>query len=568
VERIAPWKRLALVGTLATILLLVGASPASAHAQLQSTEPVGGTAGKAPERVVLRFNEPVEIALGSIRVYDGAGRRVDASKATHPGGDSRSVAADLPELDRGAYVVTWRATSADSHPVHGAFTFRVGPVPADDQSAALARRLLAAEGGSAVVGSVYALARLASYASLVLLVGGAAFLVLVWPAGATLRRVRQVLWGAWAGAVAATAAGIPLYAVYSGGLSLANVLKPSVVESVLDTRFGRMWSLRLILLVLALPVLAALLRRGPQFPRVLLGAGAVLGLAVLLTPGLAGHAATQDLVPLALATDVVHLTAVSLWLGGLALLVACVLPRREADELARVVPRFSTLAFASVVTISTSGLFLGWREVRSLYALTSTTYGRLLIVKVALFAGLVALGALSRRWVHMRWRAPQVALSPGPGAAAVDRDAETVARLRRTVGAEVVIAAGVLVVASLLVNAQPARSAVARPFSTELETKKLLIDVTIDPAKAGPLDVHVYTLSPAGAVQDVAELTAAFRLPDRDVGPLKVPLQRAGPGHFSAYRFELPLRGSWQLEVVARLTEFEQVRASAEVPVR
>ncbi|MGH2651347.1 MAG: hypothetical protein ACRDHK_09070, partial [Actinomycetota bacterium] len=75
-------------------------------------------------------------------------------------------------------------------------------------------------------------------------------------------------------------------------------------------------------------------------------------------------------------------------------------------------------------------------------------------------------------------------------------------------------------------------------------------------------------LSPAGAVKDVAELTASFRLPDRDVGPLKVPMQRAGPGHFSAYGFELPLRGTWQLEVVARLTEFDQVRASADIPVR
>jgi copper transport protein len=562
-------KRILLAFVLAAVAVVVTAAPALAHAELVSTDPVGGTApAKAPKRIVLRFSEPVEIALGSIRVYDESGERVDAGRATHLAGDNRSVTTALPELDRGAYVVTWRTISADSHPIHGAFTFRVGPAPASDDSAALTRRLLAAEGGSPVVGSLYSLSRLASYALLILLVGGTAFLVLAWPAGGTLARVRRLLWGAWAGVTAATAAGIPLQSVYAGGLPLSNMAKSSVITGVLDTRYGRMSTVRLVLLVAAVPVLVVLLRRAPAFPRPLLAAAAVLGGGMLVTPGLAGHAAIQDLVPLAIGADLVHMTGISVWLGGLTVLLTCVLFRREAADLERVVPRFSTMAFWSVVTIASSGLFLGWREVRSVYALTSTTYGRLLMIKVALFTGLVVLGALSRRWVHLRWRAPAMALSPGPGAAAADRDAETVTRLRRTVGAEVVIAAGVLVVATLLVNAQPARSAASRPYSTELKAKDLLVNITLDPAKAGSTALHVYTLTPSGAVKEVAELTASFRLPDRDVGPLKVNLQRAGPGHFSAYGFDIPLRGTWQLEVVARLTEFDQVRTSADIPVR
>ena len=121
------------------------------------------------------------------------------------------------------------------------------------------------------------------------------------------------------------------------------------------------------------------------------------------------------------------------------------------------------------------------------------------------------------------------------------------AALRRTVGAETVIAVVVLAVTALLVNAQPARSALARPFSAEMRSDLVLVDVTVDPAKAGPAAFHLYTLSPQGGQQEVQDLTATLTLPSQDVGPLTVPLQRAGPGHFSAYNFTLPLRGDWKL---------------------
>jgi copper transport protein len=574
--------RLLAVGALVAVAVGLMATPAFAHAQLLSTEPVGGgTAGEAPKRVVLHFSEPVEISLGSIRVFDGDANRVATQPAAHPGGDARSVTVGLPALERGGYVVTWRVISADSHPVHGAFTFRVGPAVAGQSGDALARRLLAAQGGSAAVGALYAVIRFTAFAALVLLVGGFVFLARVWPAGATVAEARRLLWSAWGAAVAATALGIPAQGAYAAGLPLREMVSGTVISGVLDTRFGRVWAARLVLLVLFALVLVALGRRPepeaeaearagagqPMRPGLAAG-GALLGAGLLLTPGLAGHAASQDLIPLAVASDLLHLGSVSLWLGGLVFLVACVLPRRRTDELAAVVPRFSRLAFAAVVVILATGTFQGWREVRSTAALTGTTYGRLLVIKVVLFTAMVALGGLSRRWVQARYRVPAMRLSPGPGAAAAGPDADTVSHLRRTVGAETVIAAVILAVTALLVSAEPARSALARPFSTELRTDQVLIDLTVDPAKAGPADLHFYTLSPAGAVQDVAELDVSLRLPDKQVGPLVVPVQRAGPGHFSAYGFELPLRGRWELEVVARLTEIDQVRATSTVPVR
>jgi copper transport protein len=250
-----------------------------------------------------------------------------------------------------------------------------------------------------------------------------------------------------------------------------------------------------------------------------------------------------------------------------------------------VVPRFSRAAFAAVVTILVTGVFQSWREVRSTAALTDTTYGRLLIIKVALFALLVALGAFSRKFVQARYRVPAAQLSFGPGAAALggsrrryrgdtprppgaDPDSETVDRLRRTVGAETVVAVVVLAVTSLLVNAQPARSALAKPFATEMTSDLVLVDVTVDPAKVGPAAFHFYTLSPQGGQQEVQDMSASLTLPSQDVGPLAIPVQRAGPGHFSAYNFTVPLRGEWKLEVKALLSDIDEATVSTTIPIK
>jgi Uncharacterized protein, homolog of Cu resistance protein CopC len=176
-------RRALVVVALATLGLVLPAAPALAHAQLLSSEPVGGTAGKSPPQVLMRFSEPVQVSQVGLRVFNSDAERVTTENARHPKGKANEVALPLPELDNGAYVVTWRVTSADSHPIHGAFTFRVGPVPAGgDDNQDLARELLAADGGDTTVGAVYTALRFGAYASLVLLVGTVVFLALIWPA--------------------------------------------------------------------------------------------------------------------------------------------------------------------------------------------------------------------------------------------------------------------------------------------------------------------------------------------------------------------------------------------------
>jgi copper transport protein len=139
---------------------------------------------------------------------------------------------------------------------------------------------------------------------------------------------------------------------------------------------------------------------------------------------------------------------------------------------------------------------------------------------------------------------------------------QRLADLRKAVLVELLLAAAIIGVTAVLVNAQPARQALNQPFSAEVHAgPNVLVDVVVDPAKAGPVAIHLYTLSVAGAQIDVPEVDATLSLPSAGIIDLKVPLQHAGTGHFLVGGFQVPLRGKWTLAIVVRTTNFDEFDA-------
>jgi copper transport protein len=367
---------------------------------------------------------------------------------------------------------------------------------------------------------------------------------------------------------------------------------------------GRVWAVRLVLLAaVAVAARAFGRRRSAAGTRAgaeraddeVLYVGALLGLGVLATVSFAGHAASGDLVPLALVTDVVHLAGVSAWLGGLAMLLVAVLRRPPAPDgaadsdgatdstdpadvarLDRVVGRFSSLAFGAVVAIVASGVVQAWRQLGSFAALVDTAYGRLLVAKVVLVALMLAGAAASRAWVQAHvgapagTTAPAPALSPGPGAAAAGSGTgRDLGGIRRSVGAEALLAVAVLAVTAGLVNAVPGETAQAgEGFAAEMHGTDVLVEAEVEPAEAGPVDVTVRALDHDGTPLDPEEVTASLSLPERELGPLDLTLEERGAGEFASTGAELPFPGEWELEVVVRTTDIDQDRLSTLFTVR
>ena len=587
-------RRAAAVGALSMAFVVVAAAPAFAHAQLESTDPQAGSVfDDPPQNVTLTYTEPVEASLGAVRVFDGDGDRIDAGQPEHPDGDGSRVRVDLPDLGGGSYVVTWRVLSADGHPVQGAFTFQVGPEATTDDPDALAARLLASQGGSESLGAAFAVTRAGVFASIALLVGGVAFLVLVWPGGRTSVRAAKLVWAGLIGAAVATAAGLLLQGPYAAGLGLGDALDPDLLGETLDTRFGRVWLARLMLLgVGALLVRRLLPGRRPvaEYPLTPAWRAAALatGAAIVVTPGVAGHAGSGDLVPLAVIADTVHVGAVAVWLGGLVLLVAALLPVADAAVLRSAVPRYSQLALAAVVTIVVTGTFQSWRQVGALANLRDTDFGRVLVVKLMVVAALVVVAAFSREVVNRRFRAKTAeryrervlavaggGSAGGPGGGDIElpeldddeADAFEVRNLRRSVAIEVVLAAVILSVTAVLVNTEPGRTAESEPVFEVLEGDGISVELQVTPADTGPNDVHVTALTPEGAAMDVLEMEVELTLPERDIAPIAVPLRRLGPGHYASFDFSIPISGEWTLTADALVTDTEQRTATGEISI-
>jgi copper transport protein len=556
-----------LVVTVASVLLVAG--PASAHASLEMSDPANGAVlTQPPSQIVLGFDESVDIALGAIRLYDGRGNEIDVGPAHHEG-DNAHVAVSVPKLADDAYVVSWRVVSADSHPVHGAFTFQVG-TGAAVRDPGLISRLLAQEGGNPSAGAILGISRFLSYGALAVVVGGLAFLSVVWPAGVDRRRVRVLLWVALGVGVVAGLVAIAVQAPYASGRALTDALKPSQWSEVLRTSSGRAWGLRvLVLAIVGAGLLLTLERLRTQVWRVVgvLAAGALF---VLVAMG--GHGTTGRWAAIGLLATVAHLGGMSVWIGGLTVLLVGVL--RDPDPhggLARV-RTFSPIAFGAVVVIVVSGVIQAYRQVGSIDALTSTDYGRLLLIKTAFVVVAVAVASGSRRLIQGSPEPASVALAAG--AAVLERrdtdDASlrrTRRRLRRTIGAEVALAAAVLAVTSLLVASAPAIADVTKPFNATVTQGDRLASITVDPARTGRNTMHVYISTPGGALDKAQDVTVRITLPSRDLGPIPVPVEDAGPNHVLSNNLQLPFSGDWQVEILATFGQNEQVRFATVMPV-
>jgi copper transport protein len=301
---------------------------------------------------------------------------------------------------------------------------------------------------------------------------------------------------------------------------------------------------------------------------------AVLAVLLAATPGLSGHAISGDWASAAIFADTIHVLAMALWLGGLVVLAVVTLARGVPAEARDAVARFSRLALGCITALVVTGAFQTWRQVGSLDALRGTDYGRILVVKLVLVALVVVFAAFSREVVLRLLPPPHEPRTGLPVVAGgsddeyddfedeVDEQLE-MRRLRRSVWAEIATAVLILVATALLVNAAPAKTAVANAgeggvAGITLRSDKVNVDVTLTPAVAGANDVHVDTSDPNGAPKDVKELTVTMALPGRGIAPIDVPLRRLGPGHWLSPGFEMPLAGEWRVIAKPLLSEFDQ----------
>lgn len=579
------WLRVVAVLLIGLAVVLSGAAPAAAHAELTSTSPVSGSVlaeAEAPSEVVLTFTENVAVEADGVRILDSGGDRRDAGDASATGSEV-TVPID-GTLGQGGYVVAWRVISADGHPINGAFQFSVGirsQVGADVVDAAFG------SGSDQRDRQFGSFLRAVAYASTMVAAG-------VTVVGARLRRADDpspVAW--WVALVAALgvfalALQVPVQTSLMTGRGWGSVTETGVLGRALGDGLG--WALGVSVLGLVLiGITAGLPFKGPV-PVIAIAGGVVAPVGFILF----GHTNTMSPAVVAYIADLAHVWAAAVWFGGLVALLVVLKRRRsrgDAVGAGSAVASFSAIAGSALAVVAASGLAMGWIEVGSIEALTSTTYGRYLMAKVAL-VGLVAVGGTWNRFRLVPYLAADGAAGSGPDAGGLDRggvgetgDSEVAeaadpdgsdemsltaeqtsrwATLGRILRVEVALLVAVVGVTGVLVNETPAKQAVQTVPRVEAPFGEGLMEVWLSPGRAGLNDVHVILLGADGAPDDTFdEAELALSLPARDVGPIEIEPVRVGPGHFQVVAADLSIKGDWTLTVTTRPDRFTLTEGTA-----
>ncbi|MDG4792842.1 copper resistance protein CopC [Micromonospora sp. WMMD1082] len=538
----------AAAGLLVTVvaLLLAPASPASAHAVLSSSSPAASAVvPTGPAEVVLTFSETVRRVPDRIRIIAPDGSRADRGEPIFNGG-----VVNIPvdsSGGNGTYLVTYRVISADSHPVSGAFTYSVGapsepPVDTGDDGRA-----------DPAVGNAIKVAKFVGYAGLLLVVGPALVLALLWPRRLSRRGPARLAWIGLGLVALATVAVTLLQVPYTNGGGPFDVTGDGL-RLVLGSAFGAAHLVRLGILAAAVLLLRPLLAGSvSRADLVVLG---VLGAGSLLTWPLSGHPAASPAPAVSVLVDAVHVGAMAVWLGGLVMLAVFLLPRADERELGAILPIWSRWAALAISALLLAGIVQALIEVGTPTALMNTSYGQLVLAKIGLFGVVLAVAAYSRHLVRTRVAASR----PAP--------------VRRAIWVELAITTIVLGVSASLVQTTPARSvsgdvsaADSGYFTTTVDSSLYSMQIEMSPAERGNNSVHFYAYTLDNQPQPVVEWSASVALPSAGIEPITVPLLPLTDNHATG-EINLPAAGEWELRVTARTTEIDQATVTATVPIR
>jgi copper transport protein len=546
-------RRILAVAAVAAAALALPAA-AWAHAALLKTFPAASAEVNTPPRELrLVYDEVVEPRFAIVSVTDAAGHQQVDGAVHRSTTDPYEIDAPLRRVVEGSYLVFWRAISADGHPVRGAFTFEVGPNPGPPPQFVIPSLSETAVTPGLI--SLRWLTFLSAMAAIGLFVLRAVIArpVVARVPGTRLRAVSIAFTGAVAVALVVT----PVYVLLATAqFALRSFWSVGALVPLMDvSAFGRGYlRLELLLALFAVAAAVAIWLDRPEQPRRSVAGllslwGALLAAAaVLLVPGTAGHAAQTPPRALSLVFDWLHLTSGSLWIGGLIGLVVLwsALPAaKRTAGLGVIVPRFSNVAFVSVVVLLGSGIGAAVIHLPTLATLWQTGYGKTIIIKASLL-----LAAMLIASVNLLRTKPALARGENAHDAAV--------LLRRLVGVEVVLVTSALVAAAVLSSFPPPPKALASlgapaatggpgPVKEVVERNGYKVDVRVSPNKVAVPDDYTLELTRNGAPVRGATVIATFTMLDMEMPTQAYRLAERSPGVYEHASEALVMVGRWGL---------------------
>lgn len=396
--------------------------------------------------------------------------------------------------------------------------------------------------------------------------------------GRSVARLRlQLAWLGWVSlalAVISGAAWLVFTTMSMSGTTAADVLARGTLWTVLtQTTFGNDWLLRFVvacaLAGLFVPFFPTQGRR-PGWLR-----ASVALLAAFLVGALAwgGHAVGATGVEGVVhpAADVLHLIAAAAWVGAL---VPLALLLRAAEQDAALLAgaqtatlRFSTLGIVSVATILVTGSINTWYLAGSIAALRDTDYGRLLLIKIALFLGMVTVAAVNRQRLTPQLMAPGNAASSQAATRRLRRNA----LIEATAGAVIILIVAALGTLPPGIHAAHEHSAYG-PLPVDaafvhIHGQQGMAEVLIEPGRVGAAHATVHLFNDDEEPLAAKDVTVTLTPPDAGGQSMQRAAVQDADGAWQVDRIELAQPGNWTVTVDAALSPARRLALAAPIVI-
>ena len=393
--------------------------------------------------------------------------------------------------------------------------------------------------------------------------------------GAALIVRKRLAWIAWIGLLGAILSGVPwlvLTAESMSGQPLGQLASQGVLWTVLSqTEFGRDWLLRFVLACVLGGLFVHFLSAEGARSLWLKAVTVILPAALVGSMAWAGHAIGGRGVEGVLhpAADVLHLIAAAAWTGALVpLALLLTMTGVDAASLAAArtaTLRFSTLGIVSVATILFTGIVNTWYLAGSIPALVGTDYGRLLLIKIALFLGMVGIAAVNRLRLT-----PRLVQNADLTAA---QDARR--QLSRNATVEATMSAAIIAIVAVLGTLPPASHAHHHTASgaipadatfQHIHGENGMADVMIEPGRVGKANATIHLWNDDLETLDARDVTVTLTAPIAGKPTTRVASQDSD-GAWHVDGIELTEPGNWTVAVRAVLSSGSRLDLEAPIVI-
>lgn len=533
------------VAVACAVFLVLAPASVFAHAYVVSSNPAANEVlDSSPIEMVIDFNEPIEAGFHELAVIGPNGDNVaDGEARIDPDKPSRLTVAIQQSLPEGLYTAKWNAVSGDGHAISGTIPFQIGKAASNGGFPVHP----SAEGDSSLPDWSLLLVRWLFYGGMAGYLGAVVFhgWLLPRPDNTWSQRLRRRSRTVWLAGFIAASAGIllslPQQTASDAGGGWREAFDPGLWrQTLVYTTFGEIWKIQLLLLGGWLLWTLFLLRvsRGTRPHRLPLAGALLIGLCLLLSKAFIGHAATAEPKAIAVTADFLHLAASLIWIGGVGaiafLLPAAAQPAAKSENRPsepspnpvywRTIRRFSMLASFMVAILLASGVYGSLLHVPTLYSLTHTAYGQVLLAKIALTVICLLLGGLS----FLRGQRADKPLNAG-------------------VWTEFGVGLAALVLAAVLANLPTAAASPGPAVLTKLLEDGTKVTIGITPNTAGTNTFQVSVRGPDGQPRsDVEQVTLALTSKEMDMGTLEIVFPGGSPPEV---RELITMGGRWNVHV-------------------